>query len=135
MQEERARHLYPGSPLREEGYTAMAQLKHDHGESSMRRSAFLLLAATLAGLAGTAADAAPRRASTSNDIVVTKRSYFDAGTLVKPGSLGSTTYVSASQNATPPYRHIVSQFGGETLPLPGELGNCCDVPIARFDNR
>jgi hypothetical protein len=101
----------------------------------MRRSAFLLLAASLAGLAATAADAAPRKSSTSNDIVVTKRSYFDAGTLVKPGSLGSTTYVYASQNATPPYLNVNSLFGGETLPLPGELPQCCGVPIARFDNR
>lgn len=99
----------------------------------MRRSLLLLLAAaSVAGLAAPA-DAAPRRNRYADDIVVHKRSYFDAGVLVKPGTLGGAlNYVSASQNATPPYANINSQFGGETLPLPGSLPNCCGVPFSRF---
>ena len=98
----------------------------------MRRFLICLAAAGLAGLASSA-DAAPRRARAENDIVIHKRSYFDAGVIVKPGTLGGAlNYVQASQNATPPYANINSRFGGETLPLPGSLPNCCDVPFSRF---
>lgn len=101
----------------------------------MRRTVLLLLtAASLGGIAALPAEAASRRARYANDIVITKRSYFDAGVVVKPGSLGALNYVNASQNATPPYANINSQFGGETLPLPGSLPGCCGVPFSRFSN-
>jgi hypothetical protein len=89
----------------------------------------LIAIAALCG-AATVAEAAPKRYR--DDIVVTKRSYLDAGVLVKPGSLGATNYVTASQYATPPYANINSRFGGETLPARGYLPNCCDVPFSRF---
>jgi hypothetical protein len=101
----------------------------------MRRAILLLIAAASAASLAIPADAAPRRSRVMNDIVITKRSYFDAGVLVKPGSLsGALNYVSASQNATPPYANINSQFGAETLPLPGALPGCCGVPFARFQD-
>ncbi len=66
------------------------------------------------------ADARPRR--TTNEIVVTKRSYFDAGTKVKPGTGGQLNYVYAGQGlATPDYEHIGTEFGDETLPRRWEL--------------
>lgn len=99
----------------------------------MRRLVLLALAATTAAALAAPADAAPRRARYANDIVITKRSYFDAGVVVKPGTLsGALNYVAASQTATPPYRNIDSQFGRETLPLPGSLPGCCDVPFSRL---
>jgi hypothetical protein len=93
-----------------------------------------LIAITALCVAGTVAEAAPRRSRYADDIVVTKRSYFDAGVLVKPGTLGSTNYVYASQNSIPPYANINSKFGGETLPSRWYLPNCCDVPLSRFAN-
>jgi hypothetical protein len=81
----------------------------------------------------TAAEAQPKRYR--DDIVVTKRSYFDAGVLVKPGTLGGNTYIFASNNPIPPYANINSKFGSETLPSRWYLPNCCDVPFSRFDGR
>jgi hypothetical protein len=97
----------------------------------MRRIACLTLLA--ACVMATTAEAQSRRAP--NDLVVTKRSYFDAGVLVKPGTLGGSTYIFASNNPIPPYANINSRFGSETLPQRWYLPNCCEVPFSRFDNR
>jgi hypothetical protein len=97
----------------------------------MRRIVCLTVLAACA--MATAAEAQPRRHT--DDIVITKRSYFDAGVVVKPGTLGSTNYFVASNNATPPYANVNSKFGSETLPSRWYLPNCCDVPFSRFDGR
>jgi hypothetical protein len=94
----------------------------------MRR--FVPLTVLAACVLATAAEAQPRRHQ--DDIVITRRSYFDAGVLVKPGTLGSSNYVVASNNSSPPYSHIISKFGGETLPGRWYLP---DVPLSRFDGR
>ncbi len=94
----------------------------------MRRIACRAILAAVA--MATTAEAQSRRYP--NDIVVTKRSYFDAGVLVKPGTLSSTNYVVASNNSSPPISHIISKFGGETLPGRWYLP---DVPLSRFDGR
>lgn len=93
-----------------------------------------LLAITALCVAATVAEAAPKHSRYADDIVVTRRSYFDAGVVVKPGTLGSTNYVWTSQNSIPPYQNINSKFGGETLPSRWYLPNCCDVPLSRFAN-
>lgn len=94
----------------------------------MRR--FVILTVLAASVLATAAEAQTR--AHRGDIVITRRSYFDAGVLVKPGTLSSTNYVLASNNASPPYANIISKFGGETLPGRWYLP---DVPLSRFDGR
>jgi len=74
--------------------------------------AFALAATTLASAL---AEAAPKR---RNELTVTRRSYFDAGNVVRPGSGGYNNYVTIGQGpyAQPVYQHVNSLFGGETLP-------------------
>ncbi len=93
------------------------------------------LACILALCAALPADAQTRR--TPNEIVVTRRSYFDAGTLVRPGSQGSLNYVYASTIwHQPDYSNIATRYGAETLPRRFELPNCCgvtmDIPAGPF---
>ena len=86
------------------------------------------LACILALCAALPAQAQTRR--TPNEIVVTRRSYFDAGTLVRPGSQGSLNYVYASTTwRQPDYSNIATRYGAETLPQRFELPNCCGVTV------
>ncbi|MCP8938674.1 hypothetical protein NK718_09125 [Alsobacter sp. SYSU M60028] len=93
----------------------------------MMTAALIAATATLVSLTPADAQSSGRKA---NEITVTRRSYFDAGTMVRPGSTGATNYVAVGTTlATPAYSNIATRYGAETLPQRFDLPNCCGVTV------